>query len=465
MNRPLLRIAALFGLGLASLAGCRPCRNPASETSKTPTPTPRPTPPQPIYVPAKRMETSKLFNGIQIHATVETENGVTAQEERGTPSSYMLELQLKVKVPKPHSSLRELSRLNDQLPRLLPWLDGALRRAKISRFYDDLYRIKVVSLNRDLVRLDQLISRQHFFDCETVLELQDARSKRRALLIQAAMEVDTDGSDSDRVPAVDASSSTYQPMTSYKWSKKTERQNPFLAVAEERLGKYEQELAGRNAKPERSRELRDSLIPAARYEANQLKKSSFLVAAADPYVVLPGSLVSQNYEPYAPKLGDYCVVIYKNVLYPAIVGDVGPGYKIGEASLRICKEINALSNANNRPVSELKVTYLVFPNSADKPFTPPDLDKWRTRCDQLLTELGGYKGELFAWEDLTKPKPTPTPTPAPSPAPSPGASPAASPAGSPSASAAPGALKQPSPAPGIPSSPSALPSPSPAGTP
>lgn len=442
-NRRLFLHAVLLALALVSLPACRLQRNP---NTTEPTPAPSPTPTPPIYVPAKHMETAKLFNGMQIHASVETENGASASVERGTPSSYLLDLQLKVKVPKPHSSLQELSRLNDQLPKLLPWLETALPQAKISPFYDDLYRIKVVFLNRDLVRLDQLISRQHFFDCETALELQNTQSKRRALLIQAAMEVDTDGSDSDRVPSVDGSSSTYQPMTSYKWPKKTDRPNPFLASCEARLKKYEQEFAEKNGNAARNQELREALIPEARYEVSQLKKSSFLVAAADPYVVLPGSLVAQNYEPYSPKIGDYCVVIFKNVLYPAIVGDVGPGYKIGEASLRICKEINALSNANNRPVSELKVTYLVFPNSADKPFAAPDLDKWHARCEQLLAELGGYQGELFAWEDLTKPKPTPTPTPTPSasPSPSPSATPSPPQSPSPSASPTPTTTPQPS---------------------
>jgi len=426
-----------FALSLLFIpAGCKLTRREV-EPSPSPTPTPKPTPTPGIYVPAKSMETARLFSGIQIHATVETENGTTAKEERAAPSSYTLELQLKVKVPKPHSDLRELRKLNDNLPTLLPWLETTLPQARVSQFYDDFYRLKVNSLKRDLPRLDQLISRQHFFDCETALQMLNPATKRRALLIQASMDVDTDGSDSDRVPVVDGASSTFQPMTSYKWPKKTDHPNPFLASSAERLRKYEQELASKTTNGDRSRDLRDDLIPDARYEVTQLKKSSFLVASADPYIALPGLLMSSEYDPYAPKLGDYCVVIYKNVLYPAIVGDAGPNYKIGEASLRICKEINGLSNANNRPVSELKITYIVFPNSADKPFGAPDLDKWHARCEQLLTEMGGYKGELKAWEDLTKPKPTPTPSPSPSPSPAVSPSPGAT--ASPAASISPGA--------------------------
>jgi hypothetical protein len=43
----------------------------------------------------------------------------------------------------------------------------------------------------------------------------------------------------------------------------------------------------------------------------------------------------------------------------------------------------------------------------------PDLAKWRERCEKLLGEIGGHGGELFTWEDLTKPKAPPaTPVPA-----------------------------------------------------
>ena len=62
------------------------------------------------------------------------------------------------------------------------------------------------------------------------------------------------------------------------------------------------------------------------------------------------------------KLGDYALVVFGNSIYPALVGDVGPNDKVGEASLRIAKEINTLSTPYNRPVSDLKVTYLIFPD-------------------------------------------------------------------------------------------------------
>ena len=127
-------------------------------------------------------------------------------------------------------------------------------------------------------------------------------------------------------------------------------------------------------------------------------------------------------------MGDYALVIFADAVYPAIVGDVGPNDKAGEASLRIAKQINALSTPYNRPVSDLKVTYLIFSGTADKPFGPPDLDKLQARCEALVKEIGGASVPLHHWENIIPPPPTPTPTPIPS---SPDAIPTSSPSQSP----------------------------------
>jgi hypothetical protein len=381
-----------------------------SPAQETPAPVNSPTP---IYIPSKRIETAKLFNGIDVHSTFETEFGATATAERDTPASYQLNVQLKVRVPKANATLSEIRTLNNQLPAVLPGLEDAMSTSQVSPFFDLFYRLKVASLQQNLSRLDALLSRHNFYDCETMLELRNPQNHRRALLIQADMDVDMDGSDGDRVPVMEGSWVNFQPMTSYKWTKATQAPNPFLAAREEKLKALE--AAGAV-----NQEARNAL-GALRYEISELKKNSFLVSHADPYVALPGSIVGRGGN--APHLGDYCVVIVKDVLYPAIVGDVGPGYKIGEASLRLCQAINPFATANNRPMSELKVTYLVFPGTADKPFAAPDLKKWETRCVALLEEIGGHKGKLFEWKDLTKPSPTPTPSPTPAPSISPTASP------------------------------------------
>ena len=80
--------------------------------------------------------------------------------------------------------------------------------------------------------------------------------------------------------------------------------------------------------------------------------------------------------------------------------------------MRLCKELNPVSSANARPVSDLNVAYLVFPGSAD-PAGPPDLDRWNARCAELLAEIGLKDIPLHNWENIVPAWPTPTPSPTP----------------------------------------------------
>jgi hypothetical protein len=168
-------------------------------------------------------------------------------------------------------------------------------------------------------------------------------------------------------------------------------------------------------------------------EVDSLKRFSFLIAATDPYIVLPGIFARGK---NVGKVGDYAVIVYGDQIYPAIVGDVGPGEKVGEASLRIAQEINAQSTPYSRPVSDLRVTYLIFPGTAETPFGPPDLEKIRARCEKLVQELGGASVPLYHWKDIV-PTPTPTPSPTPIPTPSPTSTSAPSPISSSGASSSP----------------------------
>ena len=231
-------------------------------------------------------------------------------------------------------------------------------------------------------------------------------------------------------------------MTSYRWPKRSPLVNPFLAGRQAKLNTVELELAQAKsaaAPPARLQALREA-IGAAKYEVHQLKTNSFLLAATDPYVVIPGTMASGSSAAFSPHIGDYCVVIVGDVLYPAIVGDIGPSYIVGEASLRIAHQVNPLSAAGVRAVTPLKATYLIFPTSADKPFGPPDLDRWHARVETLLNEFGGYGGKLFPWVNLSKPAPLPTPPPTPTPPPSPSPSQTPTPPGAPTSppAAAPG---------------------------
>jgi hypothetical protein len=357
------------------------------------------------------LDTAKLFNGITLHSTIETLPGADASTERVEPDSYVLDLKLQARVPSPNKTIEELAKVSPQLPALLPGLAAMFVPDSVSPLYAQLYDTKIRALRENLVRLDRLPSRHNFFDCQTVLQLEHLQTHRKALLVQADMDVDADGSDADRMPIGTGSPANFKPATSYRWPKTTSEPNPYLASMQSNLKHAEDEYALKTTAPERKRELRDA-IAELRAEVGTLKKFSFLIGATDPYIVIPGAFARGK---DAPKVGDYALVIFADAVYPAIVGDVGPNDKAGEASLRIAKQINTLSTPYNRPVSDLKVTYLIFPGTADKPFGPPDLDKLQARCEALVKEIGGASVPLHHWENIIPPPPTPTPRPSPSP--------------------------------------------------
>ncbi len=388
----------------------------------TAAPLPLPTKPPVI---AGKLDTGRLFNGITLHAALDPAPGGAASDERADPESYVLELKLHARVPQPNKSIDDLAKVNGELPKALPGLAAMITPESVSPLFKELYETKLRLLRENLARLDQLLSRHNFYDTQTVLNLRHPGSHRRVILLQADMDVDADGSDSDRLPAGSGISATFKPFTSYKWGKKTPAPNPYSASAEEKLKRFEGELAAKTTPPERKRDLK-SAIAQLRDEIETMKKFSFLIGATDPYIVLPGNFARAD----AGKVGDYAIVIFNDKIYPAIVGDVGPTDKTGEASLRIAKEINPAANPNNRSVSDLKITYLVFPGTAETPFGPPDLEKLQVRCEALVKEIGGAGVPLHHWENIIPPPPTPTPTATPSPTPTPAdsARPSASPA-------------------------------------
>ena len=393
----------------------------------TETPTPEPSPTKPPVVTGK-LDTNKIFNGITLHSTVETQPGRDATTERVDPDSYVLDLKLQARIPAPNKTIEDLAKVNPKLPEILPGLTTMLGTDPVSPLFAQLYETKTRMLRENLVRLDLELSRHNFFDCQTILQLQHPQTKRKALLLQADMDVDCDGSDSDRMPLSAGAPTNFKPFTSYKWGKKTPAENPYLPATEDRLKKAQDELALPATAADRKQTLRNA-VTQLKNEIGTLKKFSFLIGVADPYIVIPGAF------PHAhdgAKVGDYVLVIFGDAIYPALVGDIGPNDKVGEASLRIAKEINTAATPYNRPVSDLKVTYLIFPGTADTPFGPPDLDKIQARCQQLVDEIGGATVALHHWSNIIPPPPTPTPTPSPIPSsgessPATSVSPAASP--------------------------------------
>jgi hypothetical protein len=402
---------------------------PPSTPAPTPTPVPTPTP-----IPAlvrKPLPTATLFNGIALESAVVTETGADlASADRKENNAYKVEVTLRLRLPRPAATLEDILSNKPDLAAVLPTLPTLLANATVSPFFEKFYDLKVRDVRRKQANLDTVLSRHNFYDCETMLELQNPATSRRALLVLSDMDVNTDGSDGDRNVAVDTSSMFFLPQTSYRWPKQTPRVNPCLPIEEKKLANFEAELAKPSLKPARIQEIKDG-IDLAKRRIHDLKKWSFLVSSVDPFIVLPGFIMRDHTGPFVPKVGDYAVVIHEGRAFPAILGDSGPSHKAGEASLLLCRELNGNSSNLSRPISDLKVAYVVFPGSAEPENTPPDLEKWQAKCQTLIDEVGGLGVPLHTWPNLVPPWPTPTPTPEPTPAPSPQESltPAPSPAG------------------------------------
>lgn len=347
----------------------------------------------------------KLRSEITLKTEVKVSEGGLASKERKDDDAYAASYTLEVRVPKPSKSLEELHQVNPALGSMLPGLETMLPEARVSRWFYQLYENKTERLKKRATQLSELLTRHNFYDCETILNLKHPASGRRVFLMQAEMDVVSDGSDGDRLPTMPdeiVNSTHYQPFTSYGWKKRTKVPNPMVAGWEKRIGNARRELAEPGTTAARKAWLRDRIDNYLKPGIEDMKYRSFLIAEYDPFIVIPVNLLTASGDPYAPRIGDYAVVVHENTVYPAFVGDGGPTFKVGEASLRMAKQLNKNASPYSRPVSDLTVTYLVFPASREKGKEPPDYDKWRTKCAALLEEVGGLgEGvELFRWENL-----------------------------------------------------------------
>lgn len=426
---------------MAILTGCQPPSTKPVLPEESPTPTPAVTPvvatstpsPSPTPIPAptlprKPVEFGRMFNGI----TYQTKFATPASEElasveRTQDKSYEVEITFTAKLPRPSRSLEDLARNDPKLPHVLNQMSTLVGSAKVSPFFDKLYSTKIEAIRSQLFQLDEVLSRHNFYDCETMLELTSPDTGRKALLLIGDMDVNVDGTDGDRNVPVDDSGRFFQPQTSYRWRRTTDRVNPLLPRYQQKLADLKREYAVPGLPATRNKELQQAIDQTTR-TINDLKTYSFLISSTDPSIVIPTFMINDKEDPFAPKVGDYAAVIYNGVVYPAIVGDAGPSAKIGEASIRLAREINPKASSIARPVSNIKVAYLVFPGTAE-PATQPNLADWRAKCKKYLDEIGGAAPEIFSWPDIVPPwpTPTPTPTPPPTPEPSPSASPGASP--------------------------------------
>jgi len=365
--------------------------------------------PEPVLPLGKVEDVRLLRSGIPFKTEITFEKGGIASAERVDKDSYTATYELNLKLPAPAVSISDLEKSNPELSKILPALPGLLEKGKVSPWFNTLYEGKASRVRRDANSLNELLTKHNIYDCETILNLQ-AEGGRKIFLMQAEMDVVSDGSDGDRLgtmPDSIVTSSYYQPFTSYGWPKQTKTPNPMVAGWEKRIEAGNKELNDPTTSAERKQWLRDRIAMLKR-GIQDLKARSYLIAEYDPFIVIPVNLLTARGDLFAPKIGDYAVVIYGKKVYPCIVGDGGPTFKVGEASLRMAKELNPKATPNNRPVSDLKVSYIVFPGSREEKNTPPDYDKWRQKCHELLADIGGLGNgyELHQWSDLL-PKPEP----------------------------------------------------------
>ena len=136
---------------------------------KVEVPVPAPPPELPSqFIPRKEVDVATLYNGITIQTKLDSQQGTYASIERRDKDAFTVEFELKLRIPKANASLAELARINPELPKILPGLEPMLTTAKVSGFYHKLYERKTALVQQNLTRLNKILDRHNFFDCETI---------------------------------------------------------------------------------------------------------------------------------------------------------------------------------------------------------------------------------------------------------------------------------------------------------
>lgn len=351
-----------------------------------------------------------LSNKLRYEVALNEVRTGTAAVNRVDDRAYRVEMNVVVKRPGAATDAASISGDGPSIFDAVPGLKEVLPTANVSPFFDQLYDNKEKSVRKKLFDFTRILSRHNYYDCQTMLELTSPENGQRALLVQAEMDVVSDGSDGDRLSNIDDevfSSANYQPTTSYGWRKTTKKTNPFIPRVRARLKKAEERFKVSGLSAGENRQLRYKIDHNKRL-LEDLKSRSYLIARYDPFMVLPVFMVTASDGAFTPRVGDYAVIFHRGVLYPAIVGDAGPNHKVGETSLRVGLQLDERTNPYRRPVSDLEVTYLVFPGSAKKPFAAPDFDDWRKQVTGFLGKFGGVADgyQIHQWKNLLAPKPT-----------------------------------------------------------
>lgn len=343
---------------------------------------------------------SKMTPGLNVLSSVQFEPGSTASQDRKALASYQVRVALNLRLPKAADG-ESLKHANPKLPELFAKYNEFMSKAKVSQWYQALYLHKQNRIRKEAATLARLLDRHNYYDTDTILEIEAPESGRKVLWVQADMDVVSDGSDGDRLPDMPAkvkNSDHYQPMTSYRWRKLGTNPNPLLPHWEERVTRLSKDKKANAA-----------ALQHAKNVVHDLKKYSFLLAEYDSFIVVPLTFKNGGNEDYRPQLGDYAAVVVGDRVFPAIVGDFGPRFKAGEGSLRLARLINPKATPFARPVSDLGVSYVIFPHSREPENGPINYERLNTRVQELLQEMGGLTpaAQFQQVEDPLAPKPQP----------------------------------------------------------
>ncbi|MDF1656565.1 MAG: glycoside hydrolase family 75 protein [Verrucomicrobiales bacterium] len=335
---------------------------------------------------------------------VEVKEDATASALRGSGKTFLKEIQFSV--PKPATTLEELSKINPSLKTVLPGLPSLFASAEVSPRYKQLYDTKIRYMKGGVFP-----TTHNYFDCETVLQLTHPETGRKVFWLQGDMDVVTDGSDPGRAAELSdydlaRTSNSFLPFTKYGWSKSgSTPKNPFVEYYPEVIKELEEmkTLLMEKAANDKGliwREMLATCEAQLKYAKGRGNGTTFqkwtndrryVVATTDPFVVLPNSWLSGS-SSWTPKAGNYAAVVYKGKIYPAILGDSGPESKVGEASLKIARSLNPNASGRVRAIDDVSVSYLVFPGTR-APAQEPDLAEWREEVIKLLGEIGGVSSE------------------------------------------------------------------------
>lgn len=352
--------------------------------------------------PGRYDHISKMSPGLNVLSSVQFEEGRTASQDRKALEAYQVRVALNLRLPKAAEG-ETLKHANPKLPTLFTRYNDFMANARVSQWYQALYLHKQNRVRKEAATLARLLDRHNYYDTDTILELEAPETGRKVLWLQADMDVVSDGSDGDRLPDMPAkvkNSDFYQPMTSYRWRKLGTTPNPLLPHWEERVKKLSKDKNANAAD-----------LQYAKNVVHDLKKYSFLLAEYDSFIVVPLTFNSGKNDAYRPQLGDYVAVVVDDQVFPAIVGDYGPRFKAGEASLRLARLINPKATPFSRPVSDLGVSYIIFPGSGEPEKGPINCERLNTRVQELLQEMGGLTPEAKFQQvvDQLAPKSEPAP--------------------------------------------------------